>query len=459
MTSPTTRTTHRRSRTPTTTLCAAPAGDRGGLPGARHAAEPERHGRRGPVTKVRLRPAPRADALARQRLRRRGGRRVRGPGAALPRARAPTRRSPSRPSPRSTACRARLRYEAGRLVQAATRGDGFEGEDVTANVRTVRADPAPAHGRGRAGRLEVRGEIFMTEGRFRGPQRPPGRGRPADLRQSAQLGRRARCASSIPTITAERPLQFFAYAWGEMSALPATTQSGMIAAFARFGLPTNPLTVRADTVEALLAHYRAIEAQRADAALRHRRRRLQGRRPRAARTGSASCRARRAGPWRTSSRPSGPRRVCSASTSRSAAPASLTPVAQAAARHGRRRRGRACHAAQRGRDRPQGRAGRRHGAGAAGRRRHPADPRRRARTSARPVPALRVPRRLPGLRLGRGARDRPEDRHGRRGAPLHRRARLPGPGRRAAQAFLLAQCASTSRAWATSRSSCSTARG
>ena len=105
----------------------------------------------------------------------------------------------------------------------------------------------------------------------------------------------------------------------------------------------------------------------------------------------------------------------------------------AAAGQRRRRDGDARHAAQRGRDRPQGRPRRRHGDAAARRRRDPADPRRRARAAPRRRRALRVPRSLPGLRQPRRARG------GRGGAALHRRPDLPGAGARAAAAFRLAR--------------------
>ena len=78
------------------------------------------------------------------------------------------------------------------------------------------------------------------------------------------MPRPARCVSSMPRITARRPLRFFAYAWGEVERrCRPTTQMGMIEAFARFGLPVNPLTMPVPRREEMLAHYRDIEAQRA----------------------------------------------------------------------------------------------------------------------------------------------------------------------------------------------------
>ncbi len=123
-----------------------------------------------------------------------------------------------------------LRYEAGRLVGAATRGDGYAGEDVTANVRTVAAIPQTLVGPDIPDVLDVRGEIFMTKDDFaalNARQREAGRPAFANPRNSAAGSLR----QLDPAITASRPLQFFAYAWGEASSLPAATQSGMIAAF------------------------------------------------------------------------------------------------------------------------------------------------------------------------------------------------------------------------------------
>ena len=155
-----------------------------------------------------------------------------------------------------------LRYEGGRLVQAATRGDGFAGEDVTANVRTLGAIPNELRGEDIPAVLEVRGEVFMTKPDFAALN-----ARQAEAGRPPFANPRNAAAGSLrqldPAVTAARPLQFFAYAWGEHSGLPAGTQSGMIAAFARFGLPTNPLTALCRSAEELLARYRAIEAQRA----------------------------------------------------------------------------------------------------------------------------------------------------------------------------------------------------
>lgn len=155
-----------------------------------------------------------------------------------------------------------LRYENGVLVHAATRGDGFEGEDVTANVRTIASIPhrLPA---GVPAVAEVRGEIYLSHDDFAAinvRQLEAGEKVFANPRNAAAGSLRQLDAS----ITASRPLKFFAYAWGEMSAMPAETQSGMVAAFGRWGLPINARMAVCDSADALIAHYRAIETDRAN---------------------------------------------------------------------------------------------------------------------------------------------------------------------------------------------------
>ncbi|MGQ0443896.1 MAG: NAD-dependent DNA ligase LigA, partial [Beijerinckiaceae bacterium] len=154
-----------------------------------------------------------------------------------------------------------LRYVKGELVEAATRGDGFEGEDVTANVRTIGEIPKVLAGNAPE-ILEVRGEVYMTRKDFdalNARQTEAGRTLFANPRNAAAGSLR----QLDPAITAARPLHFFAYAWGEVSELPAATQMGMIAAFKEFGLPVNSFTVLCHSVEELLAHYRQIEQRRA----------------------------------------------------------------------------------------------------------------------------------------------------------------------------------------------------
>lgn len=154
-----------------------------------------------------------------------------------------------------------LRYEAGRLVTAATRGDGQVGENVTANARTVADIPNVLSG-DFPEVLEVRGECYMGHADF------------AELnRRNGEAGKqifanpRNAAAGSLrqldTAITASRPLRFFAYAWGEVSDMPADTQMGMVAAFQRFGFKVNPLMKLFDSFEGLLDQYRLIESNRA----------------------------------------------------------------------------------------------------------------------------------------------------------------------------------------------------
>jgi DNA ligase (NAD+) len=155
-----------------------------------------------------------------------------------------------------------LRYEGGELVNGATRGDGSEGEDVTANVKTLADVPHRLKGRGPPAVCEVRGEVYMAKHAFLALNQ-----RQAEIGGQVFANQRSSAAGSLrqkdPSITASRALGFFAYAWGEMSAMPANTQSGMVKWFAACGFKTNPLTKTCASVEALLEFHRAIEAQRA----------------------------------------------------------------------------------------------------------------------------------------------------------------------------------------------------
>jgi len=156
-----------------------------------------------------------------------------------------------------------LRYERGELVTAATRGDGAEGEDVTANIRTLKDVPHELKGRNLPEICEVRGEVYMTKKAFLAlneRQKQAGETIFANPRNSAAGSLRQK----DPSITASRPLGFFAYAWGEMSELPEETQSGMIKWFERCGFSTNPLTKLCHSVEQLIAFHRRIEEQRAE---------------------------------------------------------------------------------------------------------------------------------------------------------------------------------------------------
>jgi DNA ligase (NAD+) len=154
-----------------------------------------------------------------------------------------------------------LRYEKRKLVQAATRGDGAEGENVTANVLTVKDVPQtlPASA---PDLIEVRGEIYMSNNDFvaLNEKQVKAGEKPFANPRNAAAGSLRQLDSSI---TAARPLRFFAYAWGEAPKLPATTQWDVVQAFKVWGLPVNPLMVLCKSVDELLAQYRKIESHRA----------------------------------------------------------------------------------------------------------------------------------------------------------------------------------------------------
>jgi DNA ligase (NAD+) len=156
-----------------------------------------------------------------------------------------------------------LRYEGGELVTAATRGDGAEGEDVTANIRTLGDVPQKLKGRNVPDVCEVRGEVYMTKQAFLALNR-----KQVEAGEAPFANPRNSAAGSLrqkdPTITASRPLGFFAYSWGEMGAMPEATQTGMIHWFERCGFKTNPLTKLCHSVEQLIAFHRKIEEQRAE---------------------------------------------------------------------------------------------------------------------------------------------------------------------------------------------------
>lgn len=153
-----------------------------------------------------------------------------------------------------------LRYEDGRLVQAATRGDGAVGENVTANARTI--DDIPERLDGAPDVLEIRGEVYMSHADFAAlneRQAAAGDKRFANPRNAAAGSLR----QLDPAITRARPLRFFAYGWGELSAPLAGTQMEAIRRLDALGFATNPLTALCDGLEALLDHYARIEEQRA----------------------------------------------------------------------------------------------------------------------------------------------------------------------------------------------------
>jgi DNA ligase (NAD+) len=158
-----------------------------------------------------------------------------------------------------------LRYEKGVLAVAATRGDGAEGEDVTANIRTLKDVPHELKGRHVPVVCEVRGEVYLTKADFLALNQ-----RQAAAGEQIFANPRNSAAGSIrqkdPAITASRPLRFFAYAWGEMSEMPGDTQSDMIKWLGSIGFHVNPIWKLCRSPEELLAFHHELETQRADLA-------------------------------------------------------------------------------------------------------------------------------------------------------------------------------------------------
>jgi DNA ligase (NAD+) len=233
-----------------------------------------------------------------------------------------------------------LRYEHGRFVQGATRGDGLEGEDIAANLRTVDDVPARLRGSGFGDVFEVRGEVYMTHADFaRLNERQQEAGKPvfANPRNSAAGSLR----QLDPAVTASRPLRFFAYGWGETGKLPADTQWGVYDHMRDWGLPTNPLMRQVKSVEEMMAFHAEIEAGRAELSYD-----IDGVVYKLEPAGLAaaprvSSAVRRAGPSPTSSRPRRPRPRCEAIDIQVGRTGALTPRRQDGAGECRRRDGHA----------------------------------------------------------------------------------------------------------------------
>ncbi len=155
-----------------------------------------------------------------------------------------------------------LRYENGKLINAATRGDGAVGEDVTANIKTLKDVPQQLKGKKIPAIAEVRGEVYMTKADFLAlneRQKAAGKELYINPRNTAAGSLRQKDAA----ITASRPLRFFAYAWGQMSEMPAETHSGMVKWLASCGFKTNPLSKLCRSAEELLAFHHEIGLARA----------------------------------------------------------------------------------------------------------------------------------------------------------------------------------------------------
>jgi DNA ligase (NAD+) len=154
-----------------------------------------------------------------------------------------------------------LRYENGKLTQGATRGDGYEGENVSANVRTIADIPKTIRSRGFPDPFELRGEIYMSRAAFQ-------RLNEEQAKQGDRLFANPRNAAAgslrqlDPAVTAKRPLRFFAYGWGEVADLPAETQWDAYQVLRAWGFPLNPLIRLTRSVDEMLETYRDIESGR-----------------------------------------------------------------------------------------------------------------------------------------------------------------------------------------------------
>ena len=164
-----------------------------------------------------------------------------------------------------------LRYEQGNLKVAATRGDGWEGEDVTRNALTIDDIPQRIDAPDMPEVIEIRGEVYISKRDFfalNEAQAQAGRQSPGQARGKLFANPRNAAAGSLrqldPAVTAARPLRFFAHGWGEISQTPFKTQSEAMDAFKRWGLPVSGEFETADSLEAAMAYYRRLEGGRAD---------------------------------------------------------------------------------------------------------------------------------------------------------------------------------------------------
>ena len=158
---------------------------------------------------------------------------------------------------------AALRYENGRLVLGATRGDGVTGEDITANIRTLETVPERLHGRGWPEVIEIRGEVYMERAAFFAFNAER-----AAAGEQVFANPRNFAAGSLrqldPGVTASRPLKFLAYAWGEANSPFAKSQAEALARFRDWGLSVNPQSKLCRGVAELIAYHDNLEARRAE---------------------------------------------------------------------------------------------------------------------------------------------------------------------------------------------------
>ena len=296
-----------------------------------------------------------------------------------------------------------LRYEDGVFTVGATRGDGTTGEDVTANLKTVKDIPHKLKGKFPKA-FDVRGEVYMERDAFQEMNK-----RQEAAGEKTFANPRNAAAGSLrqldPAITAKRPLRFFAYAWGEAEPRSWKTHSEYLKLLKEWGFKVNPLSKLCRTPDDVRAFYKQDGRRAAVAALRHRRRRLQGRPHRLA--GAAGLRQPRAA---LGDRPQVPGRAGAHAAERHPDPGRPHRRADAGGRSRagqcRRRHGGARHAAQCRRDRAARRAQGRHGGRAARRRRHPADPGLRARGAAEEDREVPLPHPLPLSAQDQGGRAR-----------------------------------------------------
>ena len=168
---------------------------------------------------------------------------------------------PCTAEPKIDGLSAAIRYEKGVLVEGATRGDGQVGEDVTANLRTLDEVPERLEGSGWPDVLEVRGEVYIAHADFAAMNAAQER-----AGEKTYMNPRNAAAGSLrqidPGVTAARPLRFFAYAWGDLSAPIADTQFAATERLGAWGFPVNPLTKLCADSSELIAHYRTLERAR-----------------------------------------------------------------------------------------------------------------------------------------------------------------------------------------------------
>lgn len=156
-----------------------------------------------------------------------------------------------------------LRYEGGKLVRAATRGDGQVGEDVTPNVAHIADIPQSLSGTDIPEVFEIRGEVYMAKADFQAlnaAQEKAGAKLFANPRNAAAGSLRQKDAS----VTAKRPLKFWAHGWGAASEVPGKTQEEVVRVIEGWGVPVSPLFTKVEGAAEMLAHYEKIARERPD---------------------------------------------------------------------------------------------------------------------------------------------------------------------------------------------------